>query len=87
MLESDFWQNKSFSQKIIKEKKFYEDLINSYNYSVKTLNELHDLNELALEEKNQSIINEVIESIKNLNKSAKNETKCFLSKKQIVWIV
>ena len=81
MLESDFWQNKSFSQKIIKEKKFYEDLINSYNYSVKTLNELHDLNELALEEKNQSIINEVIESIKNLKKSAKkNETKCFLSK-------
>ena len=81
MLESDFWQNKSFSQKIIKEKKFYEDLINSYNYSVKTLNELHDLNELALDEKNQSIINEVIESIKNLKKSAKkNETKCFLSK-------
>ena len=81
MLESDFWQNKSFSQKIIKEKKFYEDLINSYNHSVKTLIELHDLNELALEEKNQSIINEVIESIKNLKKSAKkNETKCFLSK-------
>ena len=81
MLESDFWQNKSFSQKIIKEKKFYEDLINSYNHSVKTLTELHDLNELALEEKNQSIINEVIESIKNLKKSAKkNETKCFLSK-------
>mgnify|MGYP003313757664 CR=1 FL=1 len=52
MLESDFWQNKSFSQKIIKEKKFYEDLINSYNHSVKTLIELHDLNELALEEKN-----------------------------------
>ena len=81
MLESNFWQNKSFSQKIIKEKKFYEDLINSYNHSVKTLTELHDLNELALEEKNQSIINEVIESVKNLKKTAKkNETKCFLSK-------
>ena len=81
MLEANFWQNKSFSQKIIKEKKFYEDLINSYNHSVKTLIELHELNELALEEKNQSIIDEVIENIKDLKElTKKNETKCFLSK-------
>ena len=38
------------------------------------------MNKLALEEKNQSVINEVLESIKNLKKLAKkNETKCFLS--------
>ena len=81
MLEANFWQNKSFSQKIIKEKKFYEDLINSYNHSVKTLIELHELNELALEEKNQSIIDEVIDNIKDLKElTKKNETKCFLSK-------
>ncbi len=81
MLEANFWQNKSLSQKIIKEKKFYEDLINSYNHSVKTLIELHELNELALEEKNQSIIDEVIENIKDLKElTKKNETKCFLSK-------
>ena len=80
MLESNFWQNKSNSQKIIKEKKLYEDLINSHDNSVKTLIELNDLNELALEEKNQSIINEVLKNIKNLKKlSKKNETKCFLS--------
>jgi peptide chain release factor 2 len=42
--------------------------------------DLHELNELALEENNQSIIIEVLESIKNLKKLAKiNETKCFLS--------
>ena len=29
MLENNFWQDKSNSQKIIKEKKLYEDLINS----------------------------------------------------------
>ena len=41
---------------------------------------MHELNELAVEEKNQSIINEVLESLKNLKKLAKkNETKCFLS--------
>jgi len=80
MLESNFWQDKSLSQKIIKEKKLYEDLINSYNSSVKSLVDLHELNELALEEKNQSIIAEVLESIKNLKKIVKkNETKCFLS--------
>ena len=80
MLESNFWQNKSNSQKIIKEKKLYEDLISSYNNSVKSLIDLHELNELALEEKNQSIIIEVLESIKNLKKLAKkNEIKCFLS--------
>jgi len=80
MLESNFWQDKSNSQTVIKEKKLYEDLINSHDNSVKTLIELHDLNELALEEKNQSIISEVLESIKNLKRlSKKNETKCFLS--------
>jgi peptide chain release factor 2 len=81
MLENNFWQNKSISQKIIKEKKLYEDLINSYHNSVKSLLDLHELNELALDEKNQTIINEILENIKDLKKLAKkNETKCFLSK-------
>jgi peptide chain release factor 2 len=80
MLESNFWQDKSISQKIIKEKKLHEELINSYDNSVEALTDLNDLNELALEEKNQLIITEVLENIKDLKKKAKkNETKCFLS--------
>ena len=80
MLDSNFWQDKSNSQKIIKEKKLYEDLINSYDVSVKSLKDLNELNELALEEKNQLIVNEVLESVINLKKlTKKNETKCFLS--------
>ena len=80
MSEDYFWQDKVNSQKIIKEKKLYEELINSHNSSAKSLIDLHELNELALEEKNQSIITEVLESIKDLKKIAKkNETKCFLS--------
>ena len=80
MLENSFWQNKSNSQKIIKEKKLYEELIKAHDNSVKSLNDLHELNELALEEKNHSIITEVLESIKELKKAVKkNETKCFLS--------
>ncbi|MDB9739298.1 peptide chain release factor 2 [Candidatus Pelagibacter sp.] len=80
MLESDFWLNKSTSQKIIKENKLYEDLINSYDYSSTSLIDLNELNDLATEEKNQVIIDEVLESIIKLKKKAKqNETKCFLS--------
>ena len=80
MLEANFWQNKSVSQKIIKEKKLHEDLINSYDYSVKSLQDLEELNELAFEEKNQVVINEVLENVKKLKiLTKKNETKCFLS--------
>jgi peptide chain release factor 2 len=58
----------------------YEELINSYENSFKSIVDLDELNELALEEKNQPVINEVLESVKNLKKLAKkNETKCFLS--------
>ena len=66
MLESNFWQDKSNSQKIIKEKKLYEDLINSHDSSVKT--SLSGLNELALEEKNQSIIHEVFRKYQKFKK-------------------
>ena len=80
MLENDFWQNKSNSQKVIKEKKLYEDLINSYDNSVRSLKDLDELNELALDEKNETVVSEILENIKGLKKVAKkNETKCFLS--------
>jgi peptide chain release factor 2 len=81
MLENGFWRDKPNSQKIIKEKKLYEDLINSYNDSSKSIIDLLELNELAIEEKNQSIMIEVLESLKKLAQLAKkNEAKCFLSK-------
>ena len=80
MLESNFWKDKSNSQKIIKEKKLYEDLINSYNHSANSLKDLDELYQLAVMEKNQLVINEVIENTKNLKDlTKKNETKCFLS--------
>jgi len=80
MLENNFWQDKNKSQKIIKEKKLYENLINSYDNSVISIIDLHELNELAIEEKNQPVMHEVLESLKDLKKLAKkNETRCFLS--------
>ena len=80
MLEENFWQDKIKSQKVIKEKKLYEDLISSYNYTVNQLKDLHDLYELAIEENNSDIQNEVNQNILELRLLAKrNEIKCFLS--------
>ena len=81
MLEDGFWQDKLKSQKIIKEKKLFEDLINSYNHSVNQIKDLNDLYELAKEENNSDIQNEVNQNILDLMKLTKqNEIKCFLSK-------
>ncbi|MBD1160355.1 peptide chain release factor 2 [Pelagibacterales bacterium SAG-MED14] len=80
MLEANFWQDKSNSQKVVKEKKFFEDLINSLNSSVEKLNDFEDLNELALEENNSDVQREIIQNIKQLRSEIKkSEIKCFLS--------
>ncbi len=80
MLEANFWQDKSNSQKVVKEKKFFEDLINSLNSSVEKLNDFEDLNELALEENNLDFQGEIIQNIKLLRSEIKkSEIKCFLS--------
>ena len=80
MLNSDFWQDKSKSQKVVKEKKLYEDLINSYNQSNIKFQDLNDLYDLALEENNTDIQKEISQNIKNLRDIVKkNEIRCFLS--------
>ena len=80
MLDANFWQDKLGSTKILKEKKLFENLINSYETSLNKLNDLDDLNKLAIEENNINIQNEIFDNIKELRKLVKkNEIKCFLS--------
>ena len=80
MLEADFWQDKVNSQKIVKEKKLFENLINSFNQSNIQLKDLDELYQLALEENNIDIQKEVSQNILNLRANVKtNEIKCFLS--------
>ncbi len=80
MLSADFWQDKKNSQRVIKEKKFYEDIINSLDKNVEKLKDLDDLNQLALEEGNLQVQKEVLQNIKDLRSEVKkNEIKCFLS--------
>jgi len=81
MLGANFWQDKITSKNIIKEKKLFEDLINTYKESIENLSDLNDLNNLSLEEENQSIQKELLQSINDLRLLVKrNEIKCFLSK-------
>ena len=80
MLESNFWDDKLNSQKVIKEKKLFEELISSYENSIKNLRDLIELNELAIEENNSTIQSEILNNLKILRQSVKkNEIKCFLS--------
>ncbi len=80
MLSADFWQDKNNSQRVIKEKKLYEDLTNSLNNNVEKLKDLDDLNQLAFEEENLQVQKEVLQNIKDLRSEVKkNEIKCFLS--------
>ncbi len=80
MLKAEFWHDKINSKKVVKEKKLYEGLIDSFNESVQKLKDLDELSQLADEENNQEIKNEVFENIKDLrDQIGKNEIKCFLS--------
>ena len=80
MLASNFWQDKSNSQKVIKEKKLYEEIVKSYDSSIKNLKDLDELNKLAIDEENIDIQKEVYINIKDLREIVKkNEIKCFLS--------
>ena len=87
MLESNFWQDKIKSKNIIKEKKLYEDLINSHENSLNKLKDLDDLYKLAIEENNQSIQDEIFENIKDLkNFVKKTKLNVFYLKKAILLI-
>ena len=80
ILNSDFWENKSNSEKILKEKKMYDELVNSYKNSFQKCNEILEFYNLAKEENNIELVKESIINLKELNKKVKqNEIKCFLS--------
>ena len=80
MLDANFWQDKNNSKKVVKEKKLFEDLINSQNNSIKKLTDTNDLYELAVEEQNISLQEEILSNLIDLRLLVKkNEVKCFLS--------
>ncbi len=80
MLEANFWQDKSRSKKILKEKKLFEDLTNTYKNSEKNLADFKELYKLAKVESNNNLLIELTDNLKQLKKDIKKtEIKCFLS--------
>ena len=80
ILDVNFWKDKSNSQKIIKEKKLFEELVSSYEKSINNLKDFDELNKLAIEERNTNFQNELLKNIKGLKELVKkNEIRCFLS--------
>ena len=71
MLRANFWQDKINSKNVIKEKKLFDDLISSYEKSIKKLDDLTDLFHLAKEENNHNIQNEILLNIKDLRNIVK----------------
>ncbi len=75
-----FWKDQKKVKSILKEKKFYENLILSYKNFKKEINNLKELHSLGNEEKNDDVIkdceNKLVEII---DKIKKLEVTCFLS--------
>ncbi len=80
LLSKNFWKDKSKVKKTVKEKKIYEDILNSFKSSTNEIKNLRDLYNLALDEKNDEILKDCDDKIEQLLKQIKkNEINCFLS--------
>ena len=78
--EQDFWNNRDKAEKILKNKKNYDFLINSYNNFSKENKDLYDIYLMAKDENDDQIIKETLNKYKNLKEDLKKlEVKCFLS--------
>ena len=78
--EINFWKDKFLAQKILKKKKFFEDISNSFNNTTNELENLEGLLELASNENDNVVIKDCDEKINLLlHQIKKTEVKCFLS--------
>ena len=80
IVQENFWKEKLSAQKILKEKKFIENIFDDFNSTVKELENLEQLLELAAKE-NDIVVTKDCEKKINLllNQIKKTEVSCFLS--------
>ena len=80
ILETNFWKDKLAAQKILKEKKFFENIISSFNSNVNELENLEELINLALKENEILVIKDCEKKINLIFSQVKKiEIECFLS--------
>ncbi|MDC0164505.1 peptide chain release factor 2 [Candidatus Pelagibacter bacterium] len=79
-IKENFWKDKKLVKKTVKQKKIFEDILNSYKKSLKDFNNLKDLYFLASSEKDEETIQDCKQKIEQiLQEIKKNEINCFLS--------
>jgi len=78
--KENFWKDKLTAQKILKEKKFIENIFNDYNSVTNELENVDQLLDLAAKENDVAVIKDCEEKIiLTLNQIKKTEVSCFLS--------
>ncbi len=78
--KENFWKDKLTAQKILKEKKFLENIFNDYNSVTNELKNVDQLLDLAAKENDVVVIKDCEEKIiLILNQIKKTEVSCFLS--------
>ena len=80
IVQENFWKEKLSAQKILKEKKFLENIFDEFNFTVNELENLEQLLELAAKE-NDIVVTKDCEKKINLlfNQIKKTEVSCFLA--------
>ena len=80
IVQENFWKEKLSAQKILKEKKFLENIIDDFSFTIKELENLEQLLELAIKENDIPVTKDCEKKINLLlNQIKKTEVSCFLS--------
>ena len=78
--KENFWKDQKLAKKTIKQKNFFEVILNNFKKSKKDISNIKDLYELALQEKDDETIKDCNKKILEfLSDLKKNEINCFLS--------
>ena len=76
----DFWKDKIVAQKILKEKKILETIVEDFNLTINEIENFEELLELALKENDVVVLKDCEKKINLLFKQIKKtEVSCFLS--------
>ena len=66
-----FWDDRKKAEKILKEKKGYDSLLDTHKQSENEISELYDIFQLANEENDKQLIQEILEKFITLKKNFK----------------
>ncbi len=79
-MQENFWKDKELVKKTVKQKKIFENILDSYRKSLDELNSTKDLFILATQEKDDEIIQDCNIKIQEILEDIKqNQINCFLS--------